>query len=216
MAEDLTNGSLSDDDKKALKKLYKSMRIEDYQPPSDKNRVKQLKTDIKKDKEIQAAKAKWNTLSDKEREKTLQKVADYHSVAYDLPKKDLVFEDLGDMKSFGYFSPSKNTVVVSNYVDPSTGQKILDDADEAFDTVVHENTHRYQKDLVNKLNNGEIHESDDRHNQARLMRANDKWYCPPDEDSEAYIHQPKEAHAWKVGRATKETVMSRFAHFFSL
>ena len=126
-----------------------------------------------------------------------------HAKAYGLPKKDLQYKDLGDMNSYGYYSHWSDTVVLSDHVDAKTGTPILDDAAEAFDTVVHENTHRYQNDLVRRLNDGDISDTSEIYDQARLMRANEEYYAKSDADYAAYRSQPSEGHAWNVGSVAK-------------
>jgi hypothetical protein len=199
LAEELAAGYVSGKDKAALVKLFRNVNKADFTPPSEVKRQQVLKQTLATDETIVDARSRWASLSTADRKQALQRAADLHADAYALPRKDLEFKDLGDTRSYGYFSPRSGAVVVSDHVDPTTGQSILDDDAEALDTVVHENTHRYQAHLVSELDDGTITSTDDRYNQSRLMRANSGYYAPAARDYQAYRNQPKEAHAWDVG-----------------
>ena len=201
-AENLVGGYFSDDDKDSLASLFKQLNRTDYQPNSDVIKQRQLKQALLNDIAIQNARSNWNTLTEVQRQATLQSVADYHANIYGIPTKTLAFKDLGSMNSFGYYSPSKDEVVVSNHTD-SSGNNILNNVSEAFATVAHENTHRYQNILIDNLNKGSIRKADDTYHQARLMRANSEYYFSPKDDYSAYRSQPKEAHAWQVEGGAK-------------
>lgn len=202
LAEELTSGYFSDEDETALNKLFKDTTQIDYQPASDLEKQRKFSIAINLDEEIRAAKNDWANLSQNDREKALQRVADIHADSYGIPQKELLFEDLGDMNSFGYYSSNQDRVVISDHVDEN-GKSILDDYSEAFDTVAHENTHRYQNSTIKKLDDEAISKDDDIYNQARLIRVNQNHYVSPKSDYAAYRNQPMEAHAWGVGSSAR-------------
>lgn len=202
LAEVLTSGEMSEEDEKALRKLYRSLTKTDWLPPSEKARKKDFELKVKNDKELQEAKMNWEKLSEEDRKKAIQKAADHHSDAFGMPRKEITYKDLGSMNNYGYYSSSDDKVVLNDHKD-SNGKGILDNPSDAFDTAAHENTHRYQDDLNNSLNDGAIDESDDRYDQARLMRTNKDNYTRSEDDYNAYRSQPMEQHAWDVGTAAR-------------
>src|SRR5262249_25950300 len=84
--------------------------------------------------------------------------------------------------------------------------------DEAIDTAVHENGHRYQHTLIDKLNAGEIKPGDPLYNQAMTFKLNDGYYVQPVEHGKKptpntgpeYSTQPMENHSRITGTKVQQ------------
>ena len=101
----------------------------------------------------------------------------------------------------GHFSPSENAI----FLNPDPDGSFADFAD-LIDTVIHENTHNYQHQLVQQLKDGTLKPDSPLYEQARIFAANEApgGYVKPEEDQAVYEKQPMEEHAWRAGSEAQE------------
>ena len=163
------------------------------------------------------AKKNWPTMSDTQKEAFLQKVLDIQCA--EMKKKIPNFA----VPKITTFSKAAQKVKEDKLTNESgyfrDGKLYINDQKASFkdfadviNTVIHENTHNYQDQLVGMLERGEL-ENDPRKNQAILFRLNqDEYQDTPkrdnykgdyDEAFEAYEKQPRELHAMRAGNDAK-------------
>ncbi|WP_329090409.1 hypothetical protein [Streptosporangium sp. NBC_01469] len=158
---------------------------------------------------------RWPTLSLDQRLEALKRVRDIqcaemgigHQSPEILPVKDLGWSTPnGWVPCSGLFIPRENVIRMN------TSYPGWDDFDEVIDTLVHENTHNYQKWLVSQLYADQpMDESDPRHLQATLFALNqghgylilDEAHLDKDLANQIYKSQPKERHAFLAGGEAK-------------
>lgn len=116
--------------------------------------------------------------------------------------------------AFGEYNPALNVVTVRvdteqvSASSPKAGKSLP----EAFNSIVHELTHRYQHDLAYRYLSGTLPASDDRYQQARIMAANGFAFTVDTllqahgiNDARrldrAYLGAPTEQHAHHTGEA---------------
>ena len=80
----------------------------------------------------------------------------------------------------------------------------------ALSIAAHENTHHYQQDLVNRLNNGQLKEGDPEYAQAKMFAVNNAphGYIDPAEGLNSYKQQPVERDAWNNGARTSRKILN--------
>ncbi|MEN1679687.1 MAG: hypothetical protein AAGJ46_08840 [Planctomycetota bacterium] len=185
--------------------LYRSMELDaDFKKADAKTREKYQK-ELQADKELQKGMTDWNAKDAKgnplvdveQKKKLLKKVLVAQSKAYgiDVPEIDWYDKDDGN---FGTFSSDSNRIRLNT--------KYMNDPEEMINTVIHENTHNYQFELVEQYLAGKIKKSDPRYEQARTFVVNSHWdsYAKGSSpgnprDDQAYAKQPIEMQAWDAG-----------------
>jgi hypothetical protein len=201
LLQELQEGKINDNDKAAMKKLYSVKTLDpEFEKIDDANRKKMIEK-MKTDPAFKTAREHWDTLSEKERVAIMQKAADYQADAYGIPKTTIETYDKDDPHNYGYYNHGDGKLHVN------TNDAALKDGgfDEAIDTAVHENGHRYQATLIDKLNAGEIKEGDPLYNEAMTFKLNDGYFVHPpgDEPSpdkgDEYFTQPRENHSRRTG-----------------
>jgi hypothetical protein len=203
LLKELQSGWTSDEDKAAMKKLFSVKTLDpEFEKMDDANRKKMIEK-IKTDPAFKDAREHWDTLSPEKRVEIMQKAADYQADAYGIPKTTIETYDNDDATDYGYYRHSDGKLHIN------ANDKALKDGgfDEAIDTAVHENGHRYQHMLIDKLNNGEIKEGDPLYNQAMTFKLNDGYYVQPVKKGESptpntgpeYFTQPMENHSRITG-----------------
>jgi hypothetical protein len=156
-------------------------------------------------------------MTEAKRLEVLQKAADYQAEAYGIDKTTLA--DYSKAKGadgsieYGTYSHSTGKLNINTHDDA-----MKKGFDEALDTVVHENGHRQQALLIDKLDGKPpppMDKSDPKYNQATTFKLNDRrsggmYVRPPSETGAAnvdkgpeYFTQPKENHSRITGAAVK-------------
>lgn len=181
-----------------LKVLHSKIVPADYSPPSESAKRADLHGRLRNDPTIKLARDQWQSLTTEQKKAVLQTISEHHARSYGLPSSPLQYEDL-----------PAGTYGDCNRIRVRINAKILDTASftEMADTVIHENTHRYQYGLVDQLNAGQLPPTDDRYGQALLMRANDHCYLSADTYGyAAYRGQPNERHAFDEGGVGQQVI----------
>jgi hypothetical protein len=94
---------------------------------------------------------------------------------------------------------------VGPFRDSATAAAWADDFKETIDTILHENMHHYQDELVKMLHEGSLKSSDPRYDQALMFEVNKLdpgGYIEPKEGDADYRAQPVERSAYETGTAT--------------
>jgi len=209
MAE-MQKGGLSDDEKNACKNLFSQKYLDPKFEKLDDAKREQLIQKMKEDPDFKKARTDWNTMTEAERVAVLKKAADYQAAAFDIPVTEVEAYSPKNAdgtlrrQRMGEYSHSEGKLKVSREAMQDKG------FDTVLDTVVHENAHRYQATLVEKLNKvpPEIKPGDPEYDQAVTFAMNDKYYVQPKVKStdaptpntgDEYFTQPQETHSRRTG-----------------
>lgn len=191
--------------------MYKAMTLDEDFKKEDAKIREQYQTELQNDEELKSAIQDWkktdaegNPLVDFEKKKQMfQKILETQSKAYgiDVPEIEWYPGDEGD---FGGFSADTTRI--------SLNTRYLDNPKEMMDTIIHENTHNYQDELVKKFVAGDLKEGDPMYEQAKTFAVTHHWdaYVPPREDGDAYEKQPEEMQAWDAGGTESTKLMEAF------
>jgi hypothetical protein len=172
----------------AQKRLYASTDLDPAFVKADQGRQQQIADALKGDKELKAAEQNWNKLAKSKKPKdettvrrTLEKIIAIQSKVYGIPppKLELIADEEDAAKHtnsggrrtavvVGAYEPSKKNVVQVN-LHPNNKTP---DFKEAIKTVLHENAHRFQQDLVDRLGAKKLKPGDPDFDQALLFEAN--------------------------------------------
>jgi hypothetical protein len=206
---------------KARNRLYKAMELDPKFEKSDKAMREEVLNNVDQYIKKTDAKKKWPNMKDTEKEAFLQRVLEIQCT--EMKKRMPTFK----MPVITTFSKEQEQVKKDKLTDESgyfSGDKIymndqkasFKDFADVINTVIHENTHNYQDQLVEMLEKGEL-ENDPRKNQAILFRLNqgDDYQNSPklenykdkykeyEEAFAAYEKQPRELHAMRAGNDAK-------------
>jgi hypothetical protein len=213
LLQQLDKSPVSDEDKAAMKKLFSVKTLDpQFEKIDDANQKKMIEK-MKNDPAFKNARDNWNTMSEKDRLAVLKKAADYQAEAYGIPKTEVEAyspkKDDGtpDSNLYGEYDHSEGKLKISREMMQNIG------FDQALDTAVHENGHRYQATLVDDLDAGKIKPGDPLYNQAMTFKLNDTqrgYYVQPKANAgdpatpdtgDEYFTQPQENHSRRTGTA---------------
>jgi len=144
----------------------------------------------------------------------MKKAIDYQADAYGISKTTITTYSKADAKDFGFYRHKDGMLHVNE------NDLALKDGgfDEAIDTAVHENAHRYQAELIDKLEAGKIKQGDPLYDQAMSFKLNDTkrgFYVQPPEKTpsantgDEYFTQPQENHSRITGAAVQRAQLGR-------
>jgi hypothetical protein len=201
LVKDLTcGGKPSGDAQDSLCKVYRSMKPDPAFTIKDDVRMRDAAASLADDADLKAAKENWGGLGMEERVDALKKVVGAQSKAYGVEPPEIgtyVAKKLeGGLVENGKFN-GKQILLNSDPDNPA-----LQDFDRAIDLVTHENAHAYQKELVERLQRGELRPGDEDYEQAAMFAVNDRpgAYIEAEETTFAdYGMQPMEQHAFHTG-----------------
>jgi hypothetical protein len=214
---EMQKDGLTDDEKKLTKKLFSKNVLDPEFEKLDKDSRKEMIKKMQEDPAFKDARKNWHTMTEAKRLEVLQKAADYQAEAYGIDKTTLA--DYSKAKGadgsieYGTYSHSTGKLNINTHDDA-----MKKGFDEALDTVVHENGHRQQALLIDKLDGKPpppMDKSDPKYNQATTFKLNDRrsggmYVRPPSETGAAnvdkgpeYFTQPKENHSRITGAAVK-------------
>jgi hypothetical protein len=207
LMEEMQEGNFSDDDKKAIDKMYSVRTLDpEFEKQEMKNREKLLEY-LRNDPEIAKARTDWPKLSVDDRVKLMQKVANYQVKAYGTETldgaPDLAFDtnneppDANGSITMGTYLHSDGTFTINvNEKNPA-----IKDFDRALDLATHETGHRYQGALADQYRSGKVKPGDPLYDQAKCFALNDNYY--PTDPWDVYSNQPMEAHSRISGGAVQ-------------
>jgi hypothetical protein len=209
LLQELQGGDLSDEDKAACKKLYSVTTLDPEFEKLDNAHRKAMIEKLKTDPAFKHARDNWEKLTEAERIAIMKKAVDIQGEAYGIPETTIeTYSETFPPPSYGYYKRDDGILHVNAHDDALKSGGF----DEAIDTAVHENEHRYQAMLIDKLKAGEIKPGDALYNQAMAFKLNDvkDGFCvqptrersSPDRGDE-YLTQPKEHHARLTGAAVQ-------------
>lgn len=195
----------------AQKKLYRDTPIDPDFDKDDKARQDKVAADLKDDKELSDARGKWGSLDKDGLRKALGKIVAAQCKEYGIPVTPIVFfpdEEEGVTSTAGvvagFYDPDDGKLHMN--MDPASGIK---DFTETITTVLHENMHHYQDELVKMLRSGKLDSKDPRYKQALIFEVNELQpggYIPGDEGVADYQAQPLERAAEGTGVSTAKKV----------
>jgi hypothetical protein len=218
LMEELQGGVFSDDDKKAIQKLYAVRTLDpEFEKAERKHRDKLIEF-MRNDPELAKARDDWPKLSPEDRVKMMEKVAKYHCEAYgtdpstmkvEAYNKDPEKDKDGNVVSWnnGVYNHSSGTITINTnpYWDATKKQGVKsNDFDLAMDLITHESGHRYQSVLAERVKSGKIKPGDPEYQQAVAFKLNDDYYVQPEDGYTVYENQPMEAHSRISGHAVDE------------
>ena len=207
---EMQKGGLTDDEKNACKNLFSQKYLDPkFEKLDDANREKLIEK-MKQDPDFKKARDNWATITEAERVAVLKKAASYQAEVYNIPVTDVVAYSPKNpdgtlrLQRNGEYSHADGKLKISREAMQTKG------FDSVMDTVVHENGHRYQATLVEKLNKKppEIKPGDPEYDQAMTFAANEKYYVQPKTYStdaptpntgNEYFTQPQETHSRRMG-----------------
>ena len=199
----LTSGIITNSDENALKKLYSVRAIDPAFKKVDDLRRARVRAALAADATLQDAKADWSSLSDTDRIAVLTRISDLQSDIYGMPRTRL--------HTYSQ-PPSEGRITYGGYnswtrkMSLNTDDAAMGDFDEAVDTVTHENAHRFQQVLTEKLAKGTLKPPNPEYEQARTFSFNAEYYVVPGDDPYVYSTQPVENHAFDTGRGLASSI----------
>jgi hypothetical protein len=214
LLEEMQKDGWTDDKKAAAKKLYSQKYLDPEFEKIDKANRKKMIEKMKADPDFKKARDNWKKLSTKERVAIMKKAIDYQADAYGISKTTITTYSKADAKDFGFYRHKDGMLHVNE------NDLALKDGgfDEAIDTAVHENAHRYQAELIDKLEAGKIKQGDPLYDQAMSFKLNDTkrgFYVQPPEKTpsantgDEYFTQPQENHSRITGAAVQRAQLGR-------
>jgi hypothetical protein len=218
---EMQKGGLTDDEKAACKKLFSKKYLDPEFEKLDQESRQKLIDKMKSDPDFKKARDHWNTLTEAERIAILQKAVDYQAEAYGFPKTTIApySKAPGSDGSIEYGTYDHTT----GKLNINTHDKALKQGgfDEAIDTAVHENAHREQAILIDRLEGKTpppLKEGDPLYNQAMTLKLNDTqrgfYVYPPGSTpspgtGNEYFTQPQENHSRITGAAVQRAKIGR-------
>lgn len=216
LLSEMQKGGLTDDEKAACKKLFSRKYLDpEFEKLDQASREKMIEK-LKTDPEFKEARKNWHKLTEAERVAIMQKAVDYQADAYGIPKTTIATYSKNDATDLGYYDHDDGKLYINSH------DKALKNNgfDEAIDTAVHENGHRYQSTLIDDLNSGKLKPGDPLYNQAMTFKLNDTkppgFYVQPPEDGkkspdtgDEYFTQPQENHSRITGAAVQRARIGR-------
>lgn len=206
------SGKLDAEGRLMQRAMYKAMTLDTKFKQEDQKKRDAYRADIEKDTETQDAVSDWNAkdaggkdkVSMQTKQKVFEKVLIAQSKAYDIPVPAIRWY-AGKAGSYGSFNTTSGII--------SLNTRYLSDPQEMIDTILHENAHNFQDQLVKRFFAGEIKESDPMYEQAKTFAMTHHWdaYVTFKEDSGVYEAQPEEMHAWDSGRSEAPKLMRELA-----
>ena len=162
------------------------------------------------DPDFKKARDNWATMTEADRIAVLKKAAKYQAETYGIPAADVEAHSPKNpdgtlrRQRMGEYSHADGKLKISREAMQDKG------FDKVLDTVVHENGHRYQHTLVDKLNKTppEIKPGDPEYDQAVTFDQNAKYYvqpkikstdAPTPDRGDEYFTQPQETHSRRTG-----------------
>jgi hypothetical protein len=196
--------------RKAMAKLYKATDLQPEFTAKDDGMRRDVLDKLKESNALKGARRNWDTMlwsSEKGAKKhklpALENALHIQSDIMGIEKTErppivpFAREPVqqGDDKALscaGGFQADTNTITIN------TAKLDFADFDRSLDTVVHENTHKYQRTLIKKLEDGALRPGDPEYCQAILFQLN--WDSRGYLDCEdGYVEQPIERHAHLAG-----------------
>ena len=194
------------------RRILRNMQLDPKFKQLEDKRGDDIAKALKGDKELEAARKDWATLSADDKVKALKKVVAAQSKEYGVTPPEIEQYDKDP-----YTAPDGSTHVENGNFDPSDGKLHLNthagskmsNFNRALDLVLHENGHNYQRKLIKDLKDGKIKEGDPEYTEATVFAANDggSGYVQPDEDYNTYKAQPKENHSRTIGAETSKKIL---------
>ena len=206
---------LSDEQRQIQIVLYKAMELDPKFKEADKKVRDKYQAELQKDTALQSAVKDWNAKKDgkpvvdvKTKLQMLKKILAVQCKAYGIPVPELVLITDQNLIKAG----------VAGAFDSATGRMmlnpdIIDNRMEVINTIIHENTHNFQNELVKRFVAGKIPKTDPMYEQAKTfatVKHKDAYIglIPKPgsttgelipEDFDAYKRQPSEMQAWEAG-----------------
>ncbi|GAB5389235.1 MAG: hypothetical protein Alpg2KO_22030 [Alphaproteobacteria bacterium] len=200
----------------AQSKLYRNMKLDPEFQAQEEDRIKDVATAIVAEPSIADARKKWGSLDEAERIKVMEKVVKIHSDKMGLTPASITpfleepeeepNPDGGDPLLFirhASYDFATDTIEVNTHK-----YAALSNFNEALLTILHENNHNHQLQLISRLRNGQIDKSDKDYVQIALFSLNytrSGMVPSSGEDYQAYLRQPVEDHAeWAAKQITAQ------------
>lgn len=200
--------------RKALAKLYSATELDDKFLAGDNDKrdnvlkslqATQITTSDGQKRELSTIRKDWAKVGKEDRQLVLKDVLRIQCEQMKInPPEVKMFSEpsskVSEDKQVECAGYHQNGVIFVNDVSDS-----FDDFDDLLDTVIHENTHNYQRELVIKLEAGELEDENgnksDEYDQAVMFQLNsgDAHFEGSATDTGGYMACPKERHAWLAG-----------------
>ena len=187
---------------RAMALLYENMELEESFKKTDDELRQNVLQQLKNDELVRNASRNWNGMNAEAKVKALKQALaiQCQQIGIDPPPPVKLYSDptvkVDEDKKLtcaGYYSPQERSIYLND--DSAT---FKGDFDDALDTIIHENTHNYQRKLVDDLVAGRLLPGDPNYQQAVLFQLNTlkPGYV---NNGPGYKEQPLERHAWLAG-----------------
>lgn len=207
--------SMTDEQREAQREIYLSLSLDKKLLEHDKKKREEITETIFKNSELasdlQKAKEEWQSWDAPKKKALLKKVLNVQARALygeDGPELDEFDEGptSAGVKQGGFKLSSGKIRINVNPAAP-----FQRDFQTTLGTLLHENTHKFQFVLLDKLKKGELTEDDPLYAEALLFEVNTEGqgYVNGAEDYQTYVKQPTEEHAHSNGPKSVRAIIKR-------
>ncbi|MGL4512189.1 MAG: hypothetical protein ACRCT8_03805 [Lacipirellulaceae bacterium] len=210
LVDELMDGYLSDDDDKAIQKVFAIPAIDRRFNDVDKATRQKIVDAYTGSPEVQAMRDNWPKMNEAERIEAVKKLTEIPvgKEGWDVGMpKEYVFENkpAKDGKtSYGVYNSGSETMTINLHKDAHG------DFTELLDTIAHEMGHRYQAKVVAEYESGKLKPGDAQYEQAKaFVQHQDYKRRSPDGFKKIYPTSPKEAHSREMGSEIKKGVKAK-------
>ncbi len=164
------------------------------------------------DATLVASLGRWSTLTEDQKEATLNLAVDIVRKAYDLPKFDVRFKPLAGKNYANWRGSSSIGELGIMTIDP--GKIPAKDAMGSLGILLHEIEHAYQQTLIRGLMAGDLPPNDPRYRQVELFALSQAFYATLTEgkrfaNDDEYFNDPREFHAQRAWKSWKQYQQTR-------
>ena len=212
LLSEMAKGGLTDDEKSACKVLFSEKYLDPKFEKIDDENQKKLIGKMKADPEFKKERDNWATLTEAERVAALKRAVNYQAEAYGIPETTIATYSKNDSGDYGHYSHDDGKLYIN-----SNDAALKDGGfDEAIDTAVHENAHRYQYTLIDQIDAGTLKPGDPLYDQGMTLKLNAAkggFYVQPKAKAtdaatpgtgDEYFTQPKEYNSRRLGEAVQQ------------
>ncbi len=211
LIENMMDGWVSDEDDAAVKKIFKIPNMDPEFDELDKKVRNKIIDAYAKSPEVDKIRKDWGTMDEDQKKEAVKYLTQIPAGkdGWNVGMPDLDFEndsraDDGDYGSYSSFWDEMDI----NLHDDFHG-----DPNELLDTISHEIAHKYQNQLIEKLEDGDLKPGDAEYEQARAFKFHNEYRSEASSDdwSDVYVTSPKETHSRTMGTELQDALKKKDA-----
>ncbi|GAB5389169.1 MAG: hypothetical protein Alpg2KO_21370 [Alphaproteobacteria bacterium] len=196
-------------DRAAMRRIYRATRMLPDFLAKEKKVLETTLRAIMNDRDIATIRKNWRNASGQQKRHALQKMLTVHSRAAGLKPPQLNFfseAPRGGGIVKGYYKPGTNEIYLNTHRAANFSDFAL-----VVNTLIHENSHWHQYQMVEKLKKKQIGRKDAFYVQAVVFALNfaNHGYVDFRESAKDYQQQPVEQHSFSAGNSV-ESALKRF------